>query len=147
MDAAGPAIAVSAGIDAVVGALAPIIEAGGPPLAIAAGVVVGLGLLVILLARLSGLVAAGRTDRQGAVLQARLLSALTLAATTEEQLRQRLDKLLSEKSGLQDEVMQLRVSLTLVRNQRRKLIEVLREVKSDRLGPAALRAAGIEVGA
>ena len=131
-------------MEAIGAALAKVLDAGGPTTALVVSLVVGLGLLAIVIARGSGLFAAGRTEIQAVSLQDRMLSTIKLMGETETALRARLDELETDNVDLRDQVIELRAQLSLLRGQRRKLIEIMREIKP---GPAAMQAAAIEIGA
>lgn len=132
--------------------LVEMIRGGGPLAAIASGVLVGLGLTALIIARTVGLVSSGKADMQGPAFQDRLLKFVDALTANETALRQRIDRLqgdnqtlAADKIGMAEEIAELRASLALLRHQRKRLIELMRTIKSDRLGPAAIRAAGIEL--
>lgn len=133
------------GLDSLAKVLASAIGAGGIWTSIIAGLIVGLGLLVIVISKMTGVVAGSRGDAQGAELQTRLLAVVTSLTESEEKLRARVNTLQSENGSLHDEIIELRTGIALLRNQRRKLLEIMREIKTDKLGPAAIHAAAIEV--
>lgn len=106
-----------------------IVKAGGTPVALLVGAIVGLGLVVIVLARVSGLFASSRTDLQTTAFQDKLLATIDRMIATEEALRGRLETMSRENASLRDQEAELRATISLVRNQRRRLIELLRDLK------------------
>ena len=107
-----------------VGALVAIIQSTGPYGALIISVIVGLVLCVIVIARMKGIIGESR-------FQDRLLVALDQLSKSEEACRKRIDALSAENGTLRDEIDEMRATLSLIRNQRRRLLELMRGVKTE----------------
>lgn len=119
----------------------------GPVGAVIAAVLLGLVLATIVLAITRGLWASKRSEAQIAGFQARLIDVMDKLCATEEALRKRLDVVEGENEALRDEKLELETTLGLVRNQRARMIELLRDVMAGRIGPEAIDVGSVEAGA
>lgn len=114
----------------VTGRLTTLTNAG-PVGAFLAALLVGLGLMVIVYARTKDLWTDTKGRTQGVEFQDRLLKLVDTLTASEAALRLRIDDVLRDNGTLRDDVDALRADLALVRNQRRRLIEMLRAMRSD----------------
>ena len=121
--------------------LAPLIEiirASGPVGAVLAGVIVAGVLALIIFARTRNLFAETRTAGQATQFQAQMLVLVTKLTETEDTLRRRLSELETENRGLSGDLSDMKVTLSLIRNQRRRLLDYLRAIKEGRMLPEQL---------
>ena len=122
-------------------ALADVLGRLGPGPALLAGIIVAMTLSVILLARYGNLWGAMRAGRSAETLQETLIAMVAANRATEEALRRRLDEAERAKAVTREELDETRAQLALLRQQRRRLITMMREVLT-RLPEPAIRSRG-----
>ena len=123
-------------MDALITGLITGLSNSGPIGAVIAAVIIGLALSLMAFAKTRELWSDTRGRSQGVELQDNMLAMIKDLRASEEALRKRIDDLGRENGAMRDEVDELRASLSLLRNQRRKLIEHMRNLR-DGSAPAA----------
>lgn len=106
--------------------LLDIVQRSGPAGALIASGIVGLAFAVILLAHFKDLWVGVRGRTQEVAFRDKLLNLIDKLTASEDALRKQVDELSHQRGALQDDVDELRVSLSLLRSQRRRLIDYLR---------------------
>lgn len=99
---------------------------------------VGLALAVIVYARTMGLFAGQATAEQANAFQKNLLEAFDRLSKSDAALRQEVEDLQTERENLRGRIAELTVAIDLMRNQQRRLIDLLHAVMSGRIAPDAL---------
>lgn len=128
-------------MDAVLNGIAAVIKSLPPYGQWVAGGLVGLALMVIVYARTTDLFVDRRVGSQTTAFQDRLLRAIEVLTASEEKLQARLDAAEAENVGLRSDMDTLRADLLLIRNQRRRVIELLRDLKEGRVTVDTVEAA------
>ena len=131
----------AADADLGLGGLLDVLRQSGPVGAALAGVIVALTISVIVLARVRNLWDGVRDRSQGIDFQAKLLLTIDKLQASEDALRRRVDELGLIKATQQEQLDDLHVQLALLRHQRRRLIEMLRQTIA-RLPEPAVRVGG-----
>ena len=121
-------------VDAVSGLIDALLKTG-PYGALAAAVIIGCTLALIVFARTTDLWSGIRSRGQEVAFQAKLLELIDRLSASEDALRKRVDELSRDKATLVDDLDELRASLALLRNQRRRLIDLLRASQPARTRP------------
>jgi cell division protein FtsB len=104
----------------------------GPIGAIIASVLIALVLVVIIAAWAMGLLDSHRTDSQKTDFQGKLLEAI-------KALTDRETELVRENASLRDDMGRLQATVDLMREQNRRVIELLRSVMEGRIAPGAIQ--------
>ena len=115
--------------------LIPILLGLGQPAVIAAGLVIGGVVALLLFSRLRGVLLTDREGRQSAELVKSALTLIDDLRKTEADLRRRLSLAENDRDDAQDALLELRVSLDLLRGQRRRLVSYLRQYLAGTLKP------------
>ena len=113
--------------------LVKFLQEAGPFAMIGAGSVVGLFILMVLLSKGQGVLLATREGKQTAEFQDKLLALVDKLTASEDALRKRLEEVQGENATLRDDVVEMKVTLSLIREQRRRLIDLLRALKEGRM--------------
>ena len=121
-------------MEALAAAVLTAISNSGPVGAVVAAVLVGLALALIIFARSKGLWNDTKGQSQGIEFQDRLLKLVDTLTASETALRQQIDDMSKKNGALRDDMDEMRATLALVRNQRRRLIELLRSLKEGQAG-------------
>ncbi len=117
-------------MEIILGPLFRILEGTGPVGAYIAAGLVGLVLVLIVYARTQGLFNDTATAKQQVEFQKRLM--------------EQVDRLMERDDALRDEMAEMQAHVALMRNQLRRAIDLLRQVREGRVSPDAIDTDAIE---
>ena len=117
-----------------------IVEGSGPIGFYVGAAIVFLTLAVILLARFAGIFDDVRSGKQKTDFLDRVLSQYDRLAKVEASLRIDVERVEVENEALKDRLLELQAATELLRNQIRRLIDMLNAVKQGRMDPSELPA-------
>lgn len=129
-------------MDAALSGLVDLLGRSGVVGTVIAGVIVGLVLAVILVGHFKGLWVDLQGRSQSVELQGKLLKLVETQQAAEEVLRRRLDLAEHGRDTAEEERDDLRVQCDLLRHQRRRLLDLTRQLVKRLPEPAIRRPAG-----
>ncbi|MFC5553636.1 hypothetical protein ACFPQ7_06800 [Methylobacterium iners] len=97
--------------------------------------------MIIVFAKSSDLFDNTRTEHQKTDFQELLISQVDKFAAREEELRRDVERAEVENDRLKDRQRELQTQVALMRNQLRRVVDLLRDVREGRLPPEAIAAA------